>query len=162
MHCYRFFTDFIFKVYVFVERNHKNSLSDDLNDPYSFDNLSNMWVVSRLARLFVITAKVNPGLLPSFLIETIILAVHSPPLAYDTHAFVQASGQAALYTNETFVLGLMCLRLYMLPKVVRAYVANRYSSAKCVQLSVTSSFNLSSFFCHMILAQLSCNYPSLL
>lgn len=141
-HCYRFFTDFVFKVYAFIERNQKNTLLDDLNDPFSLQNLSKMWAVARLARLFAITLKMHPWLLWTFLVETVVLAVHSPPLAFDTFSSVQASGAAALYTNETFVISFMCLRLYILPKMVRAYVANRYSSAKYACCLVASTYLL--------------------
>ena len=140
VHCYRFFTDFMFKVYAFIERNHKNTLFvDDLNDPYSLQNLSKMWFVPRISRLFAATLKIHPWLLSSLLIETVVIAVHSPPITFDAYPFVQASGLAATYTNETFVVSFMCLRLCMLPKVVRAFIANRYSSAKYVLSPCNSS-----------------------
>ena len=131
VHCYRYFTDFVFKIYAFVEQNQKNTLLSDESDPYSFHNLSKMWVGSRFARLCAITLKMHPGYMFSFLSELLILSVHSPPMTFDTFWSIQASGQSALYTNETFIIAFMCIRLYILPRVVRVYVANRYSGAMC-------------------------------
>ena len=131
VHCYRYFTDFVFKIYAFVEQNQKNTLLDDESDPFSFHNLSKMWVGSRFARLCAVTLKMHPGYMFSFLSELLILSVHSPPMTFDTFWSIQASGQSALYTNETFILAFMCIRLYILPRVVRVYVANRYSGAMC-------------------------------
>jgi hypothetical protein len=129
---YRFFCDLVFKMYEFLERNQKNTLEDDDTDPFSYRNLSEVWVGVRLARLSFITLKMNPWLLPSFLAEMFIICIHTPPVTIDKYLSTQASGAVASYSEETVILSFMCLRFYVVFKVIRAYIADRYSGAKSV------------------------------
>ncbi len=119
-------------MYEFLERNQKNTLEDDGTDPFSYRNLSEVWVGVRLARLSFITLKMNPWLLPSFLAEMFIICIHTPPVTLDKYLSTQASGAVASYSAETVILSFMCLRFYVVFKVIRAYIADRYSGAKSV------------------------------
>jgi hypothetical protein len=128
--CYRFFCDLAFKIYEFLETNERNTIQTDTTDPFSFHNLDALWLGSRIARLSAATLKLHPMLVPSFLAELVITSIHSPPLTYNTVVTSQESGSVAKYRIETFLVSLMCLRLYVLARVVRSHIANRYSGAK--------------------------------
>ena len=131
--CYRFFCDIAFKIYEFLENNERNTIQTDTTDPFSFMNLDALWFGSRIARLSAATLKLHPMLVPSFLAEFVITSIHSPPLTYNAVITSQESGSVAKYRIETFLVSFMCLRLYVLARVVRSHIANRYSGAKYAQ-----------------------------
>jgi hypothetical protein len=128
---YRFASDLVFKIYEFLEGNRRNTLETDISDPYSALNLDALWFGARIARLSAVTLKMHPKLLPSFLAEVFVLIIHSPPLAFSTVLTPQASGSVATYRIETFLVSFMCLRCYVLVRILRSHVANRYIAAKC-------------------------------
>jgi hypothetical protein len=133
--CYRFFSDLSFKMYEFLERNRKNTIDDDTSDPFSHLNLDALWFGARIARIFAATLKAHPSLLPVFLAEFVILGIHSPPLTNSTVFISKVSkGDVAVLRIETLLVSFMCLRLYVLARVLRSHVANRYRGAKYAPL----------------------------
>ncbi len=157
---YRFACDLVFKIYEFLESNRRNTLETDLADPFSVLSLDALWFGARIARLITVVLKIHPKLLPSFLFEVFILIIHSPPLALGKVLIPQASGSIASYRIEAFLVSFMCLRVYVLAKMLRSHVANRYIGAKCVPSSCFSPAPRVSVFRqrHDVRLTLCCRY----
>jgi hypothetical protein len=130
--CYQFYANVAFKIHDFLDRHEMFAVQQDAIDPYSISSLSSLWFGTRILRLVTATLKLDPIFFARFIVELAICSIHAPAMTYRTVLVVQASGEAAAYTSETYLLAIMFLRLYVLGKVARSHVALRYSSAKCV------------------------------